>query len=149
MSTLPAPCLTCGTATTLTMGRCADCNRPRRREQARAHYARNGRRSRPERDLQANAWRHLSRKARALQPFCSDCHRTPAQLDEHEQLEADHTPQAWHRVLSGLAIRLQDIDVVCGPCNRARGDAQPSSPRYQQWEAQQDEHEEMSARWSR
>lgn len=63
-----------------------------------------------------SAWRRLSAKARRLQPWCSDCHATT-------DLQADHTPAAWARHDRGLPVRLQDIDVVCGPCNRARGAA--------------------------
>lgn len=62
------------------------------------------------------AWTRLSCKARALQPFCSDCGAT-------DDLQADHTPEAWARKAAGKPIRLRDVDVVCGPCNRARGAA--------------------------
>lgn len=137
MSTLPAPCLTCGTAATLTQGRCSDCHRAIRREYAATEYAKHGRRQRPEREVQAAAWRRLSKKARALQQFCLDCGRTPTQLQEHEQLETDHTPAAWAAVLAGRAITLAMVDVVCSTCNVARGPAQPGSLRYEQWEAQQ------------
>ena len=61
-------------------------------------------------------WDRLSRKARKLQPFCSDCGTT-------NDLQADHSPEAWARKARGKPIRLQDIDVVCGPCNRTRGAA--------------------------
>lgn len=61
-------------------------------------------------------WRTLSKRARRLQPFCSDCGST-------DDLQADHSPQAWQRHAEGLTIRLGDVDVVCGPCNRARGAA--------------------------
>lgn len=61
-------------------------------------------------------WHKLSRRARRLQPFCSSCGAV-------DDLQADHTPEAWARKASGKTIRLQDIDVVCGPCNRARGAA--------------------------
>lgn len=64
------------------------------------------------------AWEKLSRKARKLQPFCSDCGAT-------SDLQADHSPQAWERHGQGKPIRLQDIDVVCGPCNRKRGNQRP------------------------
>ena len=64
------------------------------------------------------AWQRLSARARKLQPFCSDCGAT-------EDLQADHTPEAWARKAAGKAVRLKDIDVVCGPCNRARGAARP------------------------
>lgn len=62
------------------------------------------------------AWQKLSARARKLQPFCTDCGATT-------DLQADHTPQAWERKNTGKPIRLQDVDVVCGPCNRARGPA--------------------------
>ncbi|WP_024444370.1 hypothetical protein [Mycolicibacterium iranicum] len=61
-------------------------------------------------------WTKLSRTARRLQPFCSDCGTT-------ENLQCDHTPHAWARKAAGKPLRLKDIDVVCGPCNRARGAA--------------------------
>lgn len=69
-----------------------------------------------------NAWRKLSERARRLQPFCSDCGAT-------EDLQCDHTPQAWARQAAGKPIRIKDVDVVCGPCNRARGSARPGSER--------------------
>lgn len=61
-------------------------------------------------------WRRLSAKARRLQPFCTDCGTTT-------DLQADHSPEAWRRHNAGKPIRLRDIDVVCGPCNRTRGAA--------------------------
>lgn len=63
-----------------------------------------------------HAWRKLSEKARKLQPFCSDCGAT-------NDLQTDHSPEAWARKSSGKRIRLCDVDVVCGPCNRKRGAA--------------------------
>lgn len=68
-----------------------------------------------------------------MQQFCLDCGAT-------EDLQADHSPEAWKRWEQGLSIRLKDIDVVCGPCNRKRGQARgrdrrdtsrskPSSPQ--------------------
>lgn len=65
-----------------------------------------------------SAWERLSKKARKLQPFCSDCGAT-------ENLQADHSPEAWARRAAGKPIRLKDVDVVCGPCNTARGQARP------------------------
>ena len=62
------------------------------------------------------AWRKLSERARKLQPFCSDCGAT-------EDLEADHSAEAWQRKAAGKVIRLSDIEIVCGPCNRRRGAA--------------------------
>jgi 5-methylcytosine-specific restriction enzyme A len=58
----------------------------------------------------------LSRRARRLQPFCTDCGST-------EDLQTDHTPEAWKRKAAGKPLRLADVEVVCGPCNRARGAA--------------------------
>ena len=54
-----------------------------------------------------SAWTKLSKRARRLQPFCTDCGST-------ERLEADHTPEAWTRKAAGKAIRLSDIRVLCG-----------------------------------
>ena len=59
-------------------------------------------------------WTKLSKRARRMQPWCTDCGAT-------EDLQADHLPSAWERHDAGLLIRLQDVDVCCGPCNRARG----------------------------
>ena len=61
-------------------------------------------------------WQKLSKRARELQPFCTDC-------GSPEDLTADHTEQAWKRYDAGKSIRLQDIDVVCRGCNSARGKA--------------------------
>lgn len=63
-----------------------------------------------------HAWDQLSRRARRLQPWCSDCGTT-------QQLSADHTPEAWRRHDAGKPIRLKDIAVVCIRCNIARGKA--------------------------
>lgn len=65
-------------------------------------------------------WTKLSRRARKLQPFCTDCGNT-------ENLTGDHSPEAWARKAAGKPIRLQDIDVVCGPCNQSRGAARGHS----------------------
>lgn len=62
------------------------------------------------------AWTRLSKQARSMQDWCSDC-------GTNKDLQADHSPEAWQRQAQGLPIRLQDIDVVCGHCNRARGAA--------------------------
>lgn len=70
-------------------------------------------------------WERLSKKARKLQPFCTDCGAT-------ENLQADHSPEAWARRAAGKAIRLKDIDVVCGPCNTERGQARPEPQALQQ-----------------
>lgn len=61
-------------------------------------------------------WQQLSKRARRLQPFCTDCGAT-------EDLTADHTEQAWQRYDAGKTVRLKDIDVVCRGCNSERGKA--------------------------
>lgn len=63
-----------------------------------------------------HTWTKLSKRARRLQPFCSRCGAV-------DDLQADHTPEAWARKAAGKAIRLADIDVLCGPCNRDAGAA--------------------------
>lgn len=63
-------------------------------------------------------WTRISKQARKAQPFCLWCGATT-------DLQADHTPQAWARRDKGLAIRLQDIRVLCAPCNREAGQARP------------------------
>lgn len=107
------PCVTCGEPTDGT--RCPE-------------HARNWRSkvSATERGYDA-AWGRLSARARRLQPWCSDCGSTV-------DLQADHSPEAWARRARGQRIRLQDIDVVCGRCNRRRGAARPqqTSGRGQQ-----------------
>lgn len=62
------------------------------------------------------AWKRLSKRARKLQPFCLECGST-------EDLQTDHTPEAWQRRAAGKPIRLEDVQVLCGPCNRAAGAA--------------------------
>lgn len=68
-------------------------------------------------------WNQLSKRARRLQPFCETC-------GDVEDLQCDHTPEAWARKAAGKPIRLRDVRVLCGPCNRAAGAARgPSATR--------------------
>lgn len=97
------PCVECGEPSA--RSRCPDHSLPDRKEQAQ----RRGYDSR---------WRRLSKKARALQPFCSDCGTTT-------DLQADHSPEAWEYQERGIPIPLRLVDVVCGDCNRRRGQARP------------------------
>lgn len=64
-------------------------------------------------------WKRLSRRARRIQPWCSTCGAT-------EDLTGDHSEQAWQRKEQGLPIRLEDVDVLCRPCNSAKGSARPT-----------------------
>ncbi len=69
------------------------------------------------------SWKRLSKRARRLQPFCLECGAA-------EDLQTDHTPEAWERKAAGKPIRLSDVRVLCGPCNRAAGAARgPSATR--------------------
>jgi 5-methylcytosine-specific restriction enzyme A len=99
---------------------CSVCGEPSEKSRCRQH------RPKDPRDRQARgydwAWDELSRRARRLQPFCSDCGTT-------DNLEADHLPSAWERKAQGKPLRLADVDVVCGPCNRRRGSARPGHTR--------------------
>ncbi len=97
----------------MTLKPCAICGEPSEANRCDAHRRPNKSPAKLGYDW---AWIQLSKRARRLQPFCTDCGRT-------DNLEADHTPEAWSRKAAGLTIRLEDIEVVCGPCNRARGAA--------------------------
>jgi len=66
------------------------------------------------------AWQRLSKRARRLQPFCTDC-------GSSEDLQCDHTPEAWARKAAGKAIELRHVQVLCGACNRAAGAARGHS----------------------
>ncbi len=100
----------------MTLKPCVDCGTPSDRNRCPTHRPAPS----PKRSTRARGydtpWRRLSERARRLQPFCTDCGAT-------NDLQADHSPEAWRRHAAGLPIRLQDIEVVCGPCNRARGSA--------------------------
>ena len=62
------------------------------------------------------AWDRLSKRARKLQPFCEVCGST-------EDLQTDHSPEAWARHAAGKPVRLKDVRVLCGLHNRAAGAA--------------------------
>lgn len=93
---------------------CLDCGEPGTGPRCAAHTV-DTKPSAHHRGYDA-AWKRLSKRARRLQPFCLDCGST-------DDLQADHTPQAWQRKADGKSIRLQDIAIRCGPCNRAAGAA--------------------------
>lgn len=114
---LKTPCIDCGEVADNT--RCTACNA--KKETARKRGKPRARKSTKDRGY-TGAWRRLSEQARQLQPFCSDCGATT-------DLQADHTPEAWKRYEQGLPIRLSDIDVLCGPCNRSRGAARGKHAR--------------------
>lgn len=103
----------------MTMRPCVVCGEPSESSRCSEHLIRKP-------DSRAKgydaAWTRLSKRARRLQPFCADCGAV-------EDLQADHSPEAWARKKDGKQIRLEDIAVVCGPCNRARGAARGRNTR--------------------
>ena len=107
MSAVLKPCLSCGEPTNGSY--CDDCQPKRAPRPARASRSAG----------YDTAWDKLSKRARRLQPWCSDCGATA-------NLTCDHSPEAWRRHDAGLPIRLQDIDVVCARCNNRRGAARGS-----------------------
>lgn len=116
VSSLRSVCSECGTVyeRERARARCPECHPPRERTARRI----TSERSRPQhRGAGYGAtWDRLSKRARRIQPFCSDCGR-------EDDLTADHSPQAWQRHEQGKPIRLEDIDVVCRQCNSERGPA--------------------------
>lgn len=104
------PCLDCGTP--VDTPRCSECAPPVERE-------RHNRKSSPRARGYDTAWDRLSKRARALQPFCEVCGATT-------DLQLDHSEEAWTRKALGRAIRLQDVTVVCGYHNRERGRQRPN-----------------------
>ena len=89
--TVLIPCLECGTP-----GPTGRCDRHRRPEPSKPSPSRRG---------YDRAWQRLSRLARDLHPWCSDCGAT-------EDLTADH--------LRWPAYTLGDVQVVCRRCAGAR-----------------------------
>lgn len=118
---LSTPCLDCGEPTKAGT-RCPDCATRFNRLKPARDAPRKDRKAAPEKRGYDPAWRRLSLKARRLQPFCTDC-------GTRDDLQADHTPEAWERKEHGLPIRLLDVDVVCGACNRKRGAARGQHAR--------------------
>lgn len=110
VTTLPSVCPECGKVFTRERARaaCEECAPLRDIGTTRT-------KTRQQRGYDS-AWDRLSKRARRLQPFCSDC-------GSPDDLTADHTVTAWQRKEQGLPIRLRDIDVVCRSCNSARGEA--------------------------
>lgn len=109
-----APCLSCGEPGT--GSRCRECQNDTERT-----YDRKPKTAASSRGYDRR-WRNLSERARQVQPYCTDC-------GTEDDLQADHSPEAWRRYDAGLPIRLQDVDVVCGRCNIERGTARPGGER--------------------
>lgn len=108
MSALLKPCAGCGDLAATAW--CETCKPPKREPYPK----------RPRALGYDTAWDKLSRRARAIQPWCSDC-------GTERDLTCDHSEAAWQRKADGLPIRLVDVDVVCRSCNGRRGRARPAS----------------------
>ena len=135
---LPAPCLTCGHVDKLVQGRCPDCKRAHEREKARGK--RRERPNRPDRYGKTHtAFRRLSQAARRAQPWCLDCLRHESELQPHERLTLDHSPEAMAKQQRGEKISLADgLDVLCSTCNNKRGSAQEGSQRWHESQSKSD-----------
>ena len=116
VTTLSSVCSECGAVYVRERSgsKCLECRPPRERTVALI-LSEQRRGTARERGYDA-AWERLSRRARRLQPFCSDCGR-------EDGLTTDHSPRAWERRAAGLRVRLEDVDVVCRWCNSERGPA--------------------------
>ena len=108
MSALLKPCAGCGDLAATAW--CETCKPPKREPYPK----------RPRQLGYDTAWDKLSKRARKLQPWCTDCGAT-------DDLTCDHSEQAWQRKADGLPIRLDDVDVVCRSCNGKRGRARPTT----------------------
>lgn len=113
------PCLGCGIP--VEGSRCMDCAAEQDRATPRQPRGRNARH-----DGYTSRWEVVSKKARRIQPWCSDC-------GTERNLHADHLPSAWDRYHRGLPIQLVDVSVVCSACNTDRGSSRPGSRRYEEW----------------
>lgn len=103
----------------MTLRPCLDCGEPGTGPRCPEHTVHSAKPTAHSRGYDA-AWARLSKRARRLQPFCTECGAT-------EDLQTDHTPEAWARKAAGKPIRLSDVQVLCGPCNRAAGAARGTS----------------------
>ena len=106
---------------------CADCGEPTEQSRCEEHRLEQQRKQPPPKLTYRqrgydSAWDRLSRRARRIQPWCTDCGTT-------EDLTADHLPSAWQRKQQGLAVRLEDVDVTCRSCNTKRGPARGPQSR--------------------
>ena len=98
MATMPLPtvCPSCGEVFTRDDGRAAACPecQPNRHRPGPDDRLRGSATSRG----YGKAWQRLSRRARRLQPYCTDC-------GSPDDLTADHSPEAWQAHEDGRPIR--------------------------------------------
>lgn len=104
----------------MTLRPCLDCGEPSQGSRCPEHAGLERKATARERGYDA---RHdaLSRRARRLQPFCTDCGTA-------EDLQLHHLPIAWERKAAGKVIRLVDVVVLCGEHNRDAGPARGGTP---------------------
>ena len=132
MSDVLKPCLDCGELST--QNRCAEHRREQRQAKEQRYIERHGHRRERLPGHSSSEWIRLSKKARAVQPWCLDCRRTEDELRAvGERLEADHLAITHWKQLHKQPLSLNDIEVVCGQCNRARGSSRVGTDRYQDW----------------
>ncbi len=133
------PCVQCGELTAASP--CIEC----RAEVERARHEHHDRGTFAERGYDS-VWTKLSKRARRLQPWCTDCR-------SQERLQLDHLPSAWDRKTRRKPIRLAvDAEVVCNDCNAARGSSRPGTPRYAAWQTRGRDPErdrDSRRRWGR
>lgn len=104
----------------MTLKPCVQCGEPTPRSRCDEHTIR---RAKSPRDYgYDSAWDRLSRRARRMQPWCSDCGAV-------DDLTTDHSPEAWAAKQAGRAIDISMVDVVCRSCNTRRGAARSPSTR--------------------
>ena len=101
---------------------CIDCGEPTEGSRCPEHDRNRRPGPPPRQNGYDSTWDKLSKRARRLQPFCTDCYTT-------EDLTTDHTPRAWQRKAEGKPIRLRDVAVVCRSCNSKRGAARGEQTR--------------------
>lgn len=106
----------------MTLQPCIDCGELSERNRCQTHRPAHAPKAPGKQRGYDWPWKQLSRRARRLQPFCSFCGTT-------EDLTTDHTEEAWRRKEQGLPIRLEDVDVLCRPCNSSKGRARPTGVR--------------------
>lgn len=110
---------------------CLDCGEPSESSRCEAHRPDHPRqRQSPDARGYDAAWRRLSKRARRLQPWCSDAHLGACR----GPLTTDHLPAAHAAQASGRTVTLRMVEVVCQGHNDARGSSRPGTTRYEEWE---------------
>lgn len=85
---------------------CVECGEPTEQSRCNEHQLPARPKPSPTKRGYNSAWFRLSKQARRLQPWCSDC-------GAKDDLTGDH--------LRWPALSIKDVDVVCRSCNSKRG----------------------------